>query len=70
MKDRGEASKEETYRNAKEQHAALEARLQMLLKKAYLSEDEEVEIKVLKKKKLYYKDLMEKAAEELNKGEG
>jgi len=68
MTERGEPSKEETYRNAKEQHAALDSRLQMLLKKPYLSADEEMEIKTLKKKKLYFKDLIEKAAEDLKNG--
>jgi hypothetical protein len=68
MTDRGEPTKEDVFRNAKEQHAALDSRLQMLLKKPYLSEDEELEVKVLKKKKLYFKDLMEKTAEELKKG--
>ena len=57
------------YTNAKEQHAALDNRLQMLLKKAYLTDDEELEVKVLKKKKLYFKDLMEKAAKEPKKGD-
>ncbi|HEY3278454.1 MAG TPA: hypothetical protein VGJ94_17695 [Syntrophorhabdaceae bacterium] len=70
MTNRGEPTKEEVYKNAKEQHTALDNRLQMLLKKTYLTEEEEVEVKVLKKKKLYFKDLMEKAAEELKKGEG
>lgn len=69
MTDRGEPTKEDVYRNAKEQHAALDNRLQMLQKKPYLSEDEETEIKVLKKKKLYFKDLMERTAEELKRGE-
>ncbi len=63
-----EESKEEIYRRAKEQHAALDSRLQMLLKKPYLSEDEELEVKVLKKKKLYFKDMMERAHEEMKRG--
>jgi len=33
--------------------------LRMLLMKSFLSEDEELEMKVLKKEKLYYKDIME-----------
>jgi len=41
----------------------------MLLKKPYLTEEEELEIKVLKKKKLFYKDIMERAKEEIKKGE-
>ena len=39
----------------------------MLLRKAFLSEAEEVEVRVLKKKKLYYKDLMEGLSD---KGQG
>ncbi len=64
MTDQGEKSKEDIFTNAKEQHAALDSRLQMLLKKPYLSVDEEMEVKVLKKKKLYFKDLMEKASKD------
>lgn len=70
MKDRGEPTKEDVLKNAKEQHAALDSRLQMLLKKPYLTGDEEMEVTVLKKKKLYYKDLMEKTAEELKSSGG
>ena len=55
-------SKEEIYKQYKGQHATLDMRIKMLLKKSYLTEDEEREIKVLKKKKLYYKDLMESLA--------
>ena len=52
-------SREDLYQEAKEAHTSLDRRLQMLLRKAFLSEAEEVEMRVLKKKKLYYKDLME-----------
>jgi hypothetical protein len=69
MTEHGERTKEEMYRDAKEQHAALDTRLQMLLKKPYLTTDDELEIMVLKKKKLYFKDLMEKAGEEIRRGE-
>ena len=31
----------------------------MLLRKSFLSEDEEIEVKVLKKRKLYCKDILE-----------
>ncbi|HOJ43560.1 MAG TPA: hypothetical protein PLW88_01500 [Syntrophorhabdaceae bacterium] len=62
-------SKEEIYEDAKNKHAFLDRRLQMLLKKPYLTEEEEMEIKILKKKKLYYKDLMEKTKEEIERGE-
>jgi hypothetical protein len=54
-------SKEEIYYQAKSQHALLERRLRMLSKKPYLTAEEELEIRVLKKKKLYYKDTMDNA---------
>jgi hypothetical protein len=41
----------------------------MLMKKSYLTSDEEMEVKVLKKKKLYFKDIMERVGEELRKGD-
>lgn len=47
----------------------MERRIRMLLKKSYLTESEEREIKVLKKKKLYYKDLMENLANSLQRKE-
>jgi hypothetical protein len=53
-------SKEEIFNRAKGQHATLDRRLQMLLKKPFLTAEEELEIRELKKKKLYYKDIMEK----------
>ncbi len=56
-------SKEEIFNQAKSQHALLDRRLQMLLKKPYLTEKEELEVKILKKKKLYYKDVMDNAGE-------
>ena len=62
-------SKEEIFSRAKHRHAMFEKRLQILLNKPYLSEAEEVEVKKIKKQKLYYKDLMEKAQEETRKGE-
>jgi hypothetical protein len=55
-------NKEETYNRAKNQHASLDRRLQMLLKKPYLTADEELEIRVLKKKKLFLKDTMDNVA--------
>lgn len=57
-------SKEELYREAKGLHSSLDRRLRMLLRKSFLSEAEEIEMKVLKKKKLYYKDIMEGLKEE------
>ncbi|MBA4416648.1 MAG: hypothetical protein C0392_01865 [Syntrophus sp. (in: bacteria)] len=64
-----EESKEDVYNRARDQHATLDSRLQMLLKKPYLNEDEELEVKVLKKKKLYFKDIMERMSEEMKRGE-
>lgn len=62
-------SKEDIYNQAKSQHATLDRRLQMLSKKSYLTADEEMEITVLKKKKLYFKDIMERVGEEMRKRE-
>jgi hypothetical protein len=39
----------------------------MLQAKPYLTDDEELEIKLLKKKKLYFKDIMENIREEIEK---
>ncbi|MDD3847042.1 MAG: hypothetical protein PHC90_11870 [Syntrophorhabdaceae bacterium] len=47
----------------------MDRRIQMLLRKSYLTEAEEREIKTLKKKKLYYKDLMESLANSLHRKE-
>ena len=57
--DKGK-SKEELYSEAKNHHASLDRRLQMLLKKPFLTESEEVEVRELKKQKLFYKDIMER----------
>ncbi|MCX5813045.1 MAG: hypothetical protein NT178_10940 [Proteobacteria bacterium] len=57
--------KEELYNEARILHKSLDEKLQMLQTKPYLTEDEELEIKLLKKKKLYFKDIMEKMKEEL-----
>ena len=62
-------TKEDIYGSAKGKHMTFERRLQMLLKKPYLTENEELEIIVLKKKKLYFKDIMENTKDELKKGE-
>jgi len=62
-------STEEIYKQYQGQHATMERRIRMLLKKSYLTEAEEREIKVLKKKKLYYKDLMENLANSLKRKE-
>ncbi len=61
--------KEDIYQDAKAQHSTLDRRIQMLSRKAYLTNEEEMEIKVLKKKKLYLKDIMERVQEELKRGE-
>jgi hypothetical protein len=55
---------DQLYKEAEFYHDSLDRRLRMLLRKPFLSEDEEVEMKVLKKKKLYYKDIMEGLKEE------
>jgi hypothetical protein len=57
-------SKEDLYNEAKSHHTSLDLRLQMLLKKSFLTESEEIEVRELKKKKLYYKDLMERLKKE------
>jgi hypothetical protein len=59
-------SKEELYKEAEGFHMSLDRRLRMLLRKSFLSEDEEVEMKMLKKEKLYYKDIMEGLKKEEN----
>jgi hypothetical protein len=64
-----EENKEEIYRKAREQHAVLDRRLQVLLEKPYLTQEEEVEVRQIKKLKLYYKDMMERLVAELKKDE-
>jgi hypothetical protein len=54
----------ELYETARGAHGSLERRLAMLLKKSFLSENEEIEMKILKKKKLFYKDMMEELKDE------
>jgi len=53
-------NKEERYNEARIMHKSLDEKLQMLQAKPYLTDDEELEMKLLKKKKLYYKDMMER----------
>ena len=53
-------SKEERYNEARILHKSLDEKLEMLQAKPYLTEDEELEMKLLKKKKLYFKDMMER----------
>ena len=54
-----ESESTELYEAARFLHVSLERRLTMLLSKSFLSEDEEIEMKVLKKRKLQCKDIME-----------
>jgi hypothetical protein len=58
-------SKEERYNEARILHKSLDEKVQILQTKPYLTDDEELELKLLKKKKLYFKDLMEKITEEM-----
>ena len=60
-------SKEEQHNEARILHKSLDEKLQMLQAKPYLTDDEELEIKLLKKKKLYFKDIMENLREEIEK---
>ena len=62
--------KEDIYGSAKGHHVTLDRRLRMLLRKPYLTEKDEMEIKILKKKKLYFKDIMERTKNDPGKGEG
>jgi hypothetical protein len=57
-------TKEEQYNEARVMHKSLDDKLQILQGKPYLTEDEELEMKLLKKNKLYFKDMMEKIKEE------
>ena len=50
----------EEFAKAKQAHGELARQLDELEKKAFLTPQDEMEIKVLKKKKLAYKDQMEK----------
>ena len=60
-------SKEEQYNEARILHKSLDEKLQTLQAKPYLTEDEELEVKLLKKRKLHYKDIMENLREEIEK---
>ncbi len=61
----GQKSKEELYEEARTLHRSLDKKLRTLQEKPYLTEDEELEVKLLKKKKLHYKDIMENLREEI-----
>jgi hypothetical protein len=57
-------TKEERYNEARIMHKSLDEKLQMLQEKPYLNEDEELEMRLLKKNKLHFKDIMERIKEE------
>jgi uncharacterized protein YdcH (DUF465 family) len=50
---------DEEFLKAKEGHSKLASQLEELEKKPFLTPQDEMEIKILKKKKLAYKDKME-----------
>jgi hypothetical protein len=58
-------SKEDLYNEARILHKSLDEKLQTLQEKPYLTDDEELEVKLLKKRKLFYKDTMEKLKQEM-----
>jgi uncharacterized protein YdcH (DUF465 family) len=51
---------DEEFSRAKKAHAELDRQLEELKNKPFLTPQDEVEIKILKKKKLTYKDQMER----------
>jgi hypothetical protein len=57
--DNERKSPEELYTEARVLHKSLKEMLQTLQEKPYLTPDEELEVKLLKKLKLFYKDRME-----------
>jgi hypothetical protein len=61
-------STDELYNEARIFHKSLHEKLEMLLAKPYLTADEELEVKLLKKKKLHYKDIMETLKPETKEG--
>jgi len=57
-------TKKERYNEVCIAHKSLDEKLKRLYEKTHLSDDEEMEMKLLKKKKLYLKDMMEKIQQE------
>lgn len=60
-------SKEERYDEARAMHRSYDDKLRALQEKPYLTADEELEVKLLKKRKLYCKDIMERLRGDLEK---
>ncbi len=60
-------TKEEQYNEARVMHKACDEKILVLQEKPYLTDDEELEVKLLKKRKLHYKDIMESLRRELGK---
>ena len=58
-------SKEALYEEARLIHQSLDEKLVVLENKPFLTGEEEIEVKLLKKKKLYYKDIMENIGQEI-----
>ncbi len=61
--------KHEEFRELKQKHAQLEERLEELQKKLYLTLEEELEVKAIKKQKLELKDRMNEIIVKVKKGE-
>jgi hypothetical protein len=61
-------SKKERYDEAKVLHKTMDDKLQLLVAEPFLTAEEEVEVRFLKKEKLRYKDTMERLKEEMESG--
>ncbi len=59
----------EEFRELKQKHAKLEERLEELQKKLYLTTEEELEVKSIKRQKLELKDRMNEIISKVKKGE-
>ncbi len=57
-------TKEERYNEVLMAHKALDEKVKKLHEKFHLTDEEEMELAQLKKKKLYLKDMMERIREE------